>query len=176
MKFALIDWLFLAAFFAVLLAIPLWCARRNKGTSSDFFKGGGTMPWWLIGISMVAAMTSTNSANLFTQLIRENGMSGNWVWWAFLTGGILTVFVYAKLWHRLGATTDIAFYELRYSGKPAAFLRGFRAVYLGVIYNLIVMATVLLGAVKLGTVVFGVSASTVLLVTAVASVVYCDFE
>lgn len=130
------------------------------------------MPWWLIGISMVAAMTSTNSANLFTQLIRENGMSGNWVWWAFLTGGILTVFVYAKLWHRLGATTDIAFYELRYSGKPAAFLRGFRAVYLGVIYNLVVMATVLLGAVKLGTVVFGVSASTVLLVTAVASVVY----
>ncbi len=113
MKFALIDWLFLASFFAVLLAIPLWCARRNKGTSSDFFKGGGTMPWWLIGISMVAAMTSTNSANLFTQLIRENGMSGNWVWWAFLTGGILTVFVYAKLWHRLGAMTDIAFYELR---------------------------------------------------------------
>ena len=172
MKFVLIDWIFLAAFFAVLLAIPLWCARRNKGTSSDFFKGGGTMPWWLIGISMVAAMTSTNSANLFTQLIRENGMSGNWVWWAFLTGGILTVFVYAKLWHRLGATTDIAFYELRYSGKPAAFLRGFRAIYLGVIYNLVVMATVLLGAVKLGTVVFGVSVSTVLLVTAFASVVY----
>ena len=172
MKFALVDWLFVAAFFVVLLAIPLWCARRNKGTSSDFFKGGGSMPWWLIGISMVAAMTSTNSANLFTQLIRENGMSGNWVWWAFLTGGILTVFVYAKLWHRLGATTDIAFYELRYSGRPAAFLRGVRAVYLGVIYNLVVMATVLLGAVKLGTVVFGVSASTVLLVTAVASVVY----
>ncbi len=172
MRFATIDWIVIAAFFVVLLAIPYICARRSRGTTADYFKGGGTMPWWLIGISMVAAMTSTNSANLFTQLIRENGMSGNWVWWAFLIGGVLTVFVYAKLWHRLGATTDIAFYELRYSGRPAAFLRGFRAVYLGVIYNILVMASVLLGAIKLGTVIFGVSASTVLAVTAIASIVY----
>jgi len=172
MRFALIDWAVCAVFFAILLAIPVLSNRRGQKTSSDFFQSGRSMPWWLIGISMVAAMTSTNSANLFTQLIRENGMAGNWAWWSFLTGGVLTVFVYAKLWHRSGATTDIAFYELRYSGRPAAFLRCFRSVYLGVIYNLVVMATVLLGAVKLGTVLFGVPAWAVLSVTAVASVLY----
>lgn len=172
MKFVLVDWIVVVAFFAILLTIPYICAKRSRGTSADYFKGGSSMPWWLIGISMVAAMTSTNSANLFTQLIREHGMSGNWAWWAFLTGGVLTVFVYARLWHRLGATTDIAFYELRYSGRPAAFLRCFRAVYLGVIYNILVMATVLLGAIKLGTILFGVSAFTILAVTAVTSIIY----
>ena len=172
MRFALVDALVIAAFFAILLAIPVWANRRGANGATDFFHSGRSMPWWLIGISMVAAMTSTNSANLFTQLIREDGLAGNWAWWSFLTGGVLTVFVYAKLWHRLGATTDIAFYELRYSGRPAAFLRGFRAIYLGVIYNLVVMATVLLGAVKLGTVLFDVPAWVVLAVTAVASVLY----
>ena len=172
MDFAAIDWMIVAAFFAVLLAIPALSNIRKTSSSSDFFQSGRSMPWWLIGISMVAAMTSTNSANLFTQLIREGGMAGNWVWWSFLPGGVLTVFVYARLWHRSGATTDIAFYELRYSGKPAAFLRGFRAVYLGVIYNVIVMATVLVGAMKLGAVLFGVPSWVILAVTAVASIGY----
>ena len=172
MSFHGIDYLVIVAFFAILLAIPVWASRRSAQGASDFFHSGRSMPWWLIGISMVAAMTSTNSANLFTQFIREDGFAGNWAWWSFLTGGVLTVFVYAKLWHRSGATTDIAFYELRYSGRPAAFLRGFRAVYLGVVYNLVVMATVLLGAVKLGTVLFDVPAWVVLAVTAVASVLY----
>ena len=173
MKFVLADWIAIVVFFAILLAIPVFSNRKTaKASSAEFFQSGRSMPWWLIGISMVAAMTSTNSANLFTQLIRENGLAGNWAWWSFLTGGVLVVFVYAKLWHRSGATTDIAFYELRYSGKPAAFLRAFRAVYLGVVYNLLVMATVLLGAVKLGTVLFGVPAWVVLAVTAVASVLY----
>ena len=177
MKFVLADWIAIVVFFAILLAIPVLSNRKaskakDGGKSSEFFQSGRSMPWWLIGISMVAAMTSTNSANLFTQLIRENGLAGNWAWWSFLTGGVLVVFVYAKLWHRSGATTDIAFYELRYAGKPAAFLRAFRAVYLGVIYNLLVMATVLLGAVKLGTVLFGVPAWVILLITAVASVFY----
>ena len=178
MKFVLADWIAIATFFAILLAIPVFSNRKaskakdGDKSSSEFFQSGRSMPWWLIGISMVAAMTSTNSANLFTQLIRENGLAGNWAWWSFLTGGVLVVFVYARLWHRSGATTDIAFYELRYSGKPAAFLRAFRAVYLGVIYNLLVMATVLLGAVKLGTVLFGVPAWVILAITAVASVFY----
>ena len=172
MHFAPLDYLVIAVFFAILLAIPVWANRRRAQGEADFFHSSRSMPWWLIGISMVAAMTSTNSANLFTQMIREDGLAGNWAWWSFLTGGVLTVFVYAKLWHRLGATTDIAFYELRYSGRPAAFLRGFRAVYLGVIYNLVVMATVLLGAVKLGVVLFDIPAWVVLAVTAVASVLY----
>lgn len=173
MGLSLLDGLVIAAFFVVLLAIPAVAALRSKsGDSAEYFKSAGSMPWWLIGVSMVAATTSTNSANLFTEIIRRDGLSGNWVWWAFLATGMMTVFVYSKLWVRSGATTDIAFYELRYSGKPAAFLRGFRALYLGVIYNLVVMATVLLGAIKIGVVMFGVSATTVLVVTAVASLVY----
>ena len=168
-----LDGLVIAAFFAVLLAIPALSAMKSKkGDSAEYFKSAGSMPWWLIGVSMVAATTSTNSANLFTEIVRRDGLSGNWVWWAFLTTGMITAFVYSRLWVRSGATTDIAFYEIRYSGRPAAFLRGFRAFYLGVIYNLVVLAVVLLGAVKIGVVMFGVSAATILIVTAVASLVY----
>ena len=145
------DYAIIAVFFAILVAIPAVAAyKTRKGGGAEYFRGANSMPWWLIGVSMVAATTSTNSANLFTEIIRRDGLSGNWVWWAFLTTGMLTVFVYSKLWMRCGATTDIAFYEIRYSGKPAAFLRGFRALYLGVIYNLVVMAVVLLGAIKIG--------------------------
>ena len=173
MTFSWLDIAEIALFFLVLLAIPAIAAMRNRsGGGAEYFKSANSMPWWLIGISMVAATTSTNSANLFTEIIRRDGLSGNWVWWAFLLTGLLTVFVYAKLWVRSGAATDISFYELRYSGRPAAFLRAFRAVYLGVVYNLVVMAVVLLGAVKIGTVMFGVSATTVLVVTAAASLVY----
>ena len=171
--FNYLDIIVIAVFFAILLIIPAVAALRSRGKgANEYFKSAGSMPWWLIGISMVAATTSTNSANLFTEIIRKDGLSGNWVWWAFLLTGLLTVFVYSKLWVRSGATTDISFYELRYSGKPAAFLRGFRAIYLGVIYNLVVMATVLLGAVKIGVVLFGVPASTILIVTGVVSLVY----
>ena len=166
------DWIMMGLFFAGLFFVAWLGSRKKSSAGNDFFTSGRSMPWWLIGVSMVAANTSTNSANLFTQIIREDGLAGNWVWWSFLTGGILIVFVYAKLWHRSGATTDIAFYELRYSGRPAAFLRGFRAVYLGVIYNLVVLATVLLGAAKIGTVIFGVSIWLVLGVIGVVSVAY----
>ena len=173
MNFNYVDFIVMAVFFAALIVIPAISALKSKGKgANEYFKSAGSMPWWLIGVSMVAATTSTNSANLFTEIIRRDGLSGNWVWWAFLLTGMLTVFVYSKLWVRSGATTDISFYELRYTGKPAAFLRGFRALYLGVIYNLVVMATVLLGAVKIGVVLFGVPASTILIVTAVISVVY----
>ena len=173
-----LDFIVMAAFFAALLIIPAISAIRSKGKggASEYFKSAGTMPWWLIGVSMVAATTSTNSANLFTEIIRRDGLSGNWVWWAFLLTGMLTVFVYSKLWVRSGATTDISFYEIRYSGKPAAFLRGFRALYLGVIYNLVVMATVLLGAVKIGVVLFGVPASTILIVTGAVSLIYSSLS
>lgn len=168
-----LDYLEIALFFVILLLIPAIAAIRSRGKgANEYFKSAGTMPWWLIGISMVAATTSTNSANLFTEIIRRDGLSGNWTWWAFLLTGMLTVFIYSKLWVRSGATTDISFYELRYSGKPAAFLRGFRALYLGVIYNLVVMATVLLGAIKIGVVLFGVPAYVILIVTGVVSFLY----
>ena len=168
-----LDYIVMAVFFAVLILIPVISAMRSKSKgANEYFKSAGSMPWWLIGISMVAATTSTNSANLFTEIVRRDGLSGNWAWWAFMLTGLLTVFVYSKLWVRSGATTDISFYELRYSGKPAAFLRGFRAVYLGIIYNLVVMATVLLGAVKIGVVLFGVSPTVILVVTGVISIIY----
>ncbi|MBQ7195101.1 MAG: Na+:solute symporter [Bacteroidales bacterium] len=171
--FNYLDYIVIAAFFLVLLLIPALAAMKSRGKgANEYFKSAGSMPWWLIGFSMVAATTSTNSANLFTEIIRRDGLYGNWAWWAFLLTGMLTVFIYSKLWVRSGATTDISFYELRYSGKPAAFLRGFRALYLGVIYNLVVMATVLLGAIKIGVVLFGVPAWVILLVTGVVSLVY----
>mgnify|MGYP003301259668 CR=1 FL=1 len=113
------------------------------------------MPWWLLGISMVATTFSTDTPNLVTDLVRQNGVSGNWSWWAFLLTGMLTVFIYARLWRRSGVLTDIEFYELRYHGKAAAFLRGFRALYLGLIFNVLVMGTVSLAAVKFGEIVLG---------------------
>ena len=168
-----IDYIVMAAFFAVLFLIPAISAMRSKSKgANEYFKSAGSMPWWLVGVSMVAATTSTNSANLFTEIVRRDGLSGNWAWWAFMLTGLLTVFVYSKLWVKSGATTDISFYELRYSGKPAAFLRAFRALYLGVIYNLVVTATVLLGAVKIGVVLFGVSPVVILIVTGIISIVY----
>lgn len=173
MKLNYLDYIVMIAFFAILFFIPAIAAMRSKSKgTNEYFKSTASMPWWLIGVSMVAATTSTNSANLFTEIIRTDGLSGNWAWWAFLLTGLLTVFVYSKLWVRSGATTDISFYELRYSGKPAAFLRGFRAIYLGIIYNLVVTATVLLGAVKIGAVLFGLSPAVILTVTAIVSIAY----
>ena len=140
-----LDWWMVAGFFAILVAIPLVAARMNRGTSKDFHLAGRSMPWWLLGFSMTAACTSTDSANLFTEIIRKDGLAGNWVWWAFLITSVFTVFIYSKLWVRTGVTTDVEFYELRYSGRPAAFLRALRGVYLGVILNLLVMGVVVLG-------------------------------
>ena len=167
-----IDWWMVAGFFAVLVAIPLVAARMNRGTSKDFLLAGRSMPWWLLGFSMTAACTSTDSMNLFTEIIRKDGLAGNWVWWAFLITSVFTVFVYSKLWVRTGVTTDVEFYELRYSGKPALFLRALRGVYLGVILNLLVMGAVVLGGLKIGVVMFGCSSTTVLVFTGVFSIVY----
>ena len=134
--------------------------RNNWGKKSGqgcpiFFLASGNMPWWLLGISMVATTFSTDTPNLVTDLVRQKGVSGNWVWWSFLLTGMLTVFIYAKLWHRSGVLTDVEFYEIRYGGKPAAFLRGFRALYLGLIFNVLVMGSVSLAAIKFGEIILG---------------------
>ena len=167
-----IDWVEIAAFFAILCGIALFCSRRAGRDAQDFFLSGRSMPWWLIGVSMCAASTSTNSANMFTEFIRGSSLGENWKWWAFLLTGMLTVFVYSKLWVRSGAKSDIEFYELRYSGKAAAFLRGFRAVYLGIVFNVITTGLVMLAAIKIGQTLFGVDQWTVIGITAVASIVY----
>jgi len=143
------------AYFLLSLAVGIWASKQAGKDTRSFFLAGRNMPWWLLGVSMVATTFSTDTPNLVTDLVRQNGVSGNWTWWAFLVTGMLTVFVYAKLWHRSGVLTDIEFYELRYSGKAAAFLRGFRALYLGLVFNVLVMGAVSLAAIKFGEIVLG---------------------
>ena len=155
MLLSTLDWTIVAAYFALSLVVGIWASKQAGRDTKSFFLAGRNMPWWLLGVSMVATTFSTDTPNLVTDLVRQNGVSGNWGWWAFLLTGMLTVFVYANLWRRSGVLTDIEFYELRYSGKPAAFLRGFRALYLGLVFNVLVMGTVSLAAVKFGEIVLG---------------------
>ncbi len=171
-RFNFLDWMAIVLFFAALVGIAFGCSRKASKDAKDFFLSGRSMPWWLIGVSMCAATTSTNSANMFTEFIRNSGLSENWKWWAFLLTGMLTVFVYSKLWVRSGAKSDIEFYELRYSGRAAAFLRGFRALYLGIVFNVITTGLVMLAAIKIGQVLFGLDQWTIIIVTSVCSIIY----
>lgn len=172
MLLSTLDWGIIIAFFIISLGIGLWTARSAGKSVNDFFLSGRNMPWWLLGISMVATTFSADTPNLVTDIVRTNGVSGNWVWWAFLLTGMLTVFVYAKLWRRSEVLTDLEFYELRYSGKGAAFLRGFRALYLGVFFNIMIMATVCLAAIKIGGVLLGFSPVETLFIAATITVIY----
>ena len=172
MKLSPLDWYILAGFFITLLLIGFWASKKAGKSVNEFFLSGRNMPWWLLGISMVATTFSADTPNLVTDIVRTNGVSGNWVWWAFLLTGMLTVFVYAKLWRRSEVLTDLEFYELRYGGKGAAFLRGFRAVYLGVFFNIMIMATVCLAAIKIGGVMLGLDPGETLLIACSVAVMY----
>mgnify|MGYP001283528356 FL=1 len=172
MKLEVIDWAILVIFFIILLSIGFFASKRAGKSVNDFFLSGRNMPWWLLGISMVATTFSADTPNLVTDIVRTNGVSGNWVWWAFLLTGMLTVFVYAKLWRRSEVLTDLEFYELRYGGKGAAFLRGFRALYLGVFFNVMIMASVCLAGIKIGSVMLGLSPAQTLLIAATVTVLY----
>jgi len=155
MELGNLDWTIVIIFFIIVLSLG-WIASRTAGKSSmDFFLGGRGMPWWLLGISMVACTFSADTPNLVTGMVRENGVAKNWAWWAFLITGMVTVFIYAKLWRRLNVITDLGFYEKRYSGKAASFLRGFRSIYLGFFFNILIMGTVTLAAIKIGAVMLG---------------------
>ena len=149
-----IDWAIIVAFFVVVIGIGVWASRSAGKSSSEFFLGGRGMPWWLLGVSMVACTFSADTPNLVADLVRTGGVANNWCWWAFLITGMVTVFIYAKLWRRSGVMTDLEFYELRYGGKPASFLRGFRSIYLGMFFNVLIMATVTLAIIKYGTLMF----------------------
>ena len=147
-----LDWSIVGFFFVIVLSIG-WFASRTAGKdTSEFFLGGRGMPWWLLGISMVACTFSADTPNLVTGMVRENGVAKNWAWWAFLITGMVTVFIYAKLWRRSNVMTDLEYYEKRYGGKAAAFLRGFRSIYLGLFFNVLIMGTVTLAAIKIGAV------------------------
>jgi len=172
MQLSTLDWSLILAFFALYIVIGLRVARQSGKSFQEFFLSGRDMPWWLLGISMVATTFSADTPNLVTDIVRKNGVAGNWVWWAFLLTGMLTVFVYAKLWRRSGILTDLEFYELRYSGVEAAFLRGFRSIYLGLFFNIVIMATVCLAAIKIGGVMLGIDPVTTVLVASVITVLY----
>ncbi len=153
----MIDWTMIFGFFAIALIVGVVVSKQAGKSESDFFLAGRNMPWWLLGFSMVATTFSTDTPNFVTNLVRVRGVAGNWAWFAFLITGMLTVFIYARLWRRSNAVTDVEFYEIRYSGKTAAFLRGFRAIYLGVFFNVMIMAMVSLAAIKIGGVMLGLS-------------------
>ncbi len=155
MRLSLVDWII--AFFAVAICfVPaLFFARRSSKNTSEFFASGRSVPWWLAGLSMVATTFSSDTPNLVTDIVRRQGVAGNWVWWAFVLTGVATVFFYARLWRRSGVLTDLEFYEIRYSGRAASAVRGFRAVYLGLLFNCLIMATVNLAACKIAAVLFG---------------------
>ncbi|MDF9796944.1 SSS family solute:Na+ symporter [Catalinimonas alkaloidigena] len=159
-----LDWTIIIGFFIISLLIGIYASRTAGKSVADYFLSGRNMPWWLLGVSMVATTFSCDTPNLVTDIVRQNGVAGNWAWWAFLLTGMLTVFVYAKLWRRSDVTTDLEFYELRYNGKMAAFLRGFRALYLGVFFNIMVMASVSLAVIKIGAVMLNWPAWQTLLV------------
>jgi solute:Na+ symporter, SSS family len=150
-----VDYLIIVTFFATTLFIGIWVSKQSGENSGEFFLSGRNMPWWLLGVSMVATTFSTDTPNLVSDIVRTNGVSGNWSWWAFLITGLLTVFVYAKLWRKSNVKTDLEFYELRYGGAPAKFLRKFRAIYLGIIFNVITMSAVTLAAIKIGGIMLG---------------------
>ena len=167
-----LDIVIIVVFFALTLFIGIYVSKQAGKDSTEFFLSGRNMPWWLLGVSMVATTFAADTPGLVTELVRKNGVSGNWVWWAMLLTGMLTVFFYAKLWRKSGISTDLEFYELRYSGKSASFLRGFRAIYLGVIFNVITMAGVCLAGAKIANILLGISQEEALLYSSIIVVIY----
>ena len=164
MTLSILDWSVIAAYFLFNLGIGIYYARRATGSTSEFFLSGRNVPWWLAGTSMVATTFAADTPLAVTGFVAANGIAGNWLWWNFVMSGILTVFLYARLWRRAGVMTDIEFAELRYSGKPAAFLRGFRALYLGLPINCIILGWVNLAMVKILEITLGLDKRGAMLV------------
>ena len=172
--FTTLDWTIIAASIGISFLPALFFWRRASSSTSEFFTSGRAAPWWLVGISMVATTFSTDTPNLVTNFVRERGVAANWLWWSFLLTGMMTVFFYARLWRRSGVLTDLEFYEIRYSGDAAKLLRGFRAVYLGFFFNLVIMATVNLAAAKIGNIVLGWPTGRTLFVCAVMTIFFAS--
>ena len=172
MHLHLVDWL-IVAFTLVICFFPAFFFSRRAGKSTaEFFASGRSVPWWLAGLSMVATTFSSDTPNLVTDIVRRQGVAGNWVWWAFVLTGVATVFFYARLWRRSGVMTDLEFYEIRYSGKAASIVRGFRSIYLGFFFNCMIMATVNLAACKIAAVLFGMERWQTLMFVGFLNVVF----
>jgi solute:Na+ symporter, SSS family len=172
MRLTALDWIIAFIAVAVCFAPALFFGKRSSKNTSEFFASGRSVPWWLAGLSMVATTFSSDTPNLVTDIVRRNGVAGNWVWWAFVLTGVATVFFYARLWRRSGVLTDLEFYEIRYSGTAASAVRGFRAVYLGLLFNCLIMATVNLAACKIAGILFGLERWQTLLFVGLLNVVF----
>jgi Na+/proline symporter len=172
MHLQLIDWVIVFATLLICFGPALFFRKRAGKNTSEFFVSGRAVPWWLAGLSMVATTFSSDTPNLVTDIVRRNGVAGNWVWWAFTLTGVATVFFYARMWRRSEVMTDLEFYELRYSGKAAGVVRGFRSVYLGFLFNCIIMATVNLAACKIAAILFGLERWQTLLLVGLLNVVF----
>ncbi|MGA1995207.1 MAG: sodium:solute symporter family protein [Bryobacteraceae bacterium] len=172
MQLHALDWTIALISVAICFAPALFFGKRSGKSTAEFFASGRSVPWWLAGLSMVATTFSSDTPNLVANFVRTQGVAGNWQWWAFTLTGVATVFFYARLWRRSGVLTDLEFYELRYSGKAASAVRGFRAVYLGFFFNCIIMATVNLAACKIAAVLFGFSRWETLAAVGVLNVVF----
>src|SRR6185437_12129602 len=155
MHLTTLDWFIVVISLGITFVPAILLARRAGRNTTEFFAAGRQAPWWLIGISLVATTFSTDTPNLVTNFVRTGGVASNWQWWAFLLTGMATVFFYARLWRRSGVLTDLEFYELRYSGKAASFVRGFRSIYLGFFFNIMIIASVNLAAAKIASALFG---------------------
>src|SRR5437868_4690526 len=172
MQLTALDWIVIAITLIVCFAPSLLFGKRAGTSTSEFFASGRAVPWWLAGLSMVATTFSSDTPNLVTDIVRRDGVAGNWVWWAFVLTGVATVFFYARLWRRSGVLTDLEFYEIRYSGRAASIVRGFRAVYLGLFFNCMIMATVNLAACKIAAILFGLERWQTLLFVGLLNVAF----
>ncbi len=172
MKLYALDWVIAILAVVVCFFPALFFGKRSSKSTSEFFGSGRSVPWWLAGLSMVATTFSSDTPNLVTDIVRQKGVAGNWVWWAFVLTGIMTVFFYARLWRRSGVLTDLEFYEIRYSGTAAGAVRGFRAVYLGLLFNCLIMATVNLAACKIAAILFGLERWQTLLFVGLLNVIF----
>jgi solute:Na+ symporter, SSS family len=170
-----LDWIIIVLALLVCFVPALFFGRRAGRNTSEFFASGRAVPWWLAGLSMVATTFSSDTPNLVTDIVRRDGVAGNWVWWSFVLTGVSTVFFYARLWRRSGVLTDLEFYEIRYSGQAASVVRGFRALYLGLFYNCMIMATVNLAAVKIAGILFGLDRWQTLLMVGSLNVVFAAY-
>jgi len=167
-----IDWVIVLVTLVICFAPALFFGKRAGKNTTEFFASGRSVPWWLAGLSMVATTFSSDTPNLVTDIVRRQGVAGNWCWWAFTLTGIATVFFYARMWRRSGVMTDLEFYEIRYSGKAASVVRGFRSVYLGFLFNCMIMATVSLAACKIAAILFGLTRLQTLTLCGLLNVVF----
>jgi len=172
MQLHTVDWIIAFVSIAICFVPALFFGKRSGKNTAEFFASGRSVPWWLAGISMVATTFSSDTPNLVANIVRTQGVAGNWQWWSFTLTGVATVFFFARLWRRSGVLTDLEFYELRYSGKAASAVRGFRAVYLGLFFNCIIMATVNLAACKIAAILFGLDRWQTLLAVGLLNVIF----